>query len=235
MINNSKKILVVDDEVKIVEVIKSYLENSGYSVFTAYSGKDGINLFEMEKPSLLILDLMLPDISGEVICREIRKKSRVPIIMLTAKAEEEDILEGLDIGADDYVTKPFSPKQLIARVAALLRRTEDGTVPLLRRMSFNNDELLIDTEKYEVKKKGEVLNLTPSEYKMLIILIKYPSKVFSREELITMVLGDDFEGYDRTIDAHIKNLRQKIENDPKKPQYIITVHGVGYKFGGEGL
>lgn len=228
-----QKILVVDDEPKIVEVVKSYLENRGFAVVAAYSGQEALAKFETENPSLVILDLMLPDITGEEICRALRKKSRVPIIMLTAKVEEEDILRGLNIGADDYVTKPFSPRQLVARVEAVLRRAGDALVPLASILSFNQGELVIDTLKYEVKRNGEIINLTPNEYKLLLTLVRYPDKTFTREELITMAFGDDFNGYDRTIDAHIKNLRQKIEKDPKKPEYILTVYGVGYRFGGK--
>lgn len=230
---NTKRILVVDDEQKIVEVVKSYLENSGYAVFKAYTGKQAFEMFEKAGPSLIILDLMLPDISGEEICKTLRKKSKVPIIMLTAKIEEEDILKGLGIGADDYVTKPFSPRQLVARVEALLRRTEDDFGSQADELSFNNGELTLELAGHDVKKRGHSVNLTPSEYKILSALAKYPKKAFTREELITLVIGDDFEGFDRTIDTHIKNLRQKIETDPKNPQYILTVHGVGYRFGGE--
>jgi DNA-binding response OmpR family regulator len=233
VITNVKKILVVDDEVKIVEVVRSYLENSGYSVAEAYNGKDALEKFEKTNPALVVLDLMLPDISGEEICTTIRKKSRIPIIMLTAKVEEEDILKGLNIGADDYVTKPFSPRQLVARVEAVLRRASDAPVPLSGMMSFNEDDLVIDTLKYEVKKRGNIVNLTPNEYKLLMTMVKYPDKAFTREELICMVLGEDFDGYDRTIDTHIKNIRQKIETDPKNPKYIMTIHGIGYRFGGE--
>ena len=232
MSNVQKKILIVDDEVKITEVLKSYLENSGYSVYEANYGKEAMEQFEQVNPSLIVLDLMLPDMTGEEICQELRKKSRVPIIMLTAKIEEEDILKGLKIGADDYITKPFSPRQLVARVDAVLRRAADSAVPLSSLISFNNDELVIDTLKYEVKKNGEVINLTPNEYKLLMILVKHPDKVFTREELIYLGLGEDFNGYDRTIDSHIKNIRQKIEADPKSPKYILTVHGIGYRFSG---
>lgn len=233
MAKNTKKILVVDDETKIVEVIKSYLEKNGYEVYTAFNGEQALAIFAEAHPSLVVLDLMLPDMSGEDICRRLRKKSRVPIIMLTAKIEEQDILNGLDIGADDYVTKPFSPRQLVARVAALLRRTEEDAPPLTRRVSFFNDDLVVDYQSYEVKKDGAVVNLTPNEFKMLTTLLKYPQKVFTREELIRIVIGEDFEGYDRIIDTHIKNLRQKIETDSRNPRYILTVHGVGYRFGGE--
>lgn len=233
MINTTKKILVVDDEIKIVEVVKSYLNHSGYDVFEAYNGIQAIDLFEKVNPSLVILDLMLPDMTGEEICEQIRKQSRVPIIMLTAKVEEKDILKGLDIGADDYITKPFSPRQLVARVAALLRRASDEPVPLVNKVSFNESDLVIDNLSFDVKKNGDSINLTPNEYKILLTMIKYPKKTFTREELISMALGEDFDGYDRTVDTHIKNLRQKIETDPKNPIYILTVHGIGYRFGGE--
>jgi|GEM_PF-9161 len=228
-----QKILVVDDEAKIVEVVKSYLENRGYAVYEAYSGREALEKFGRLNPSLIVLDLMLPDISGEEVCRTLRKKSRVPIIMLTAKVEEEDILQGLNIGADDYVTKPFSPRQLVARVEAVLRRACDALIPLSSVLSFNDGELVIDTLKYEVKRDGKTVSLTPNEYKLLMTLAKYPDKTFTREELISIGLGEDFCGYDRTIDTHIKNIRQKIEPDPRNPKYILTVHGVGYRFGGE--
>ena len=228
--SNTKPILIVDDEPKIVEVVKSYLENSGYIVYAAYTGKQAFEIFEEKNPSLIVLDLMLPDTTGEEICKVLRKKSKVPIIMLTAKIEEEDILKGLGIGADDYVTKPFSPRQLVARVAALLRRTEDDSA-VMNVLSFNNEDLIIDNNNYDVKKNGKPVNLTPNEFKILSTMAKYPKKAFTREELITMVLGDDFDGYDRIIDTHMKNMRQKIETDPKNPQYILTVHGVGYRFG----
>lgn len=233
MNENTIKILVVDDEEKIVEVVKSYLEKSGYIVYTAYTGNEAMALFEKVNPNLIVLDLMLPDISGEDICRNIRKKSRVPVIMLTAKVEEENILEGLGIGADDYVTKPFSPRQLVARVVALLRRSGDEIMPMSNILSYNDGELVIDSLKHEVKKCGQVVNLTPNEFKILMTLVKYPQKAFTREELVYMVLGEDYEGYDRTIDTHIKNLRQKIEPDAKEPKYVLTVYGIGYKFGGE--
>jgi len=233
MIGQPQKILVVDDEVKIVEVVKSYLENRGYLVYEAYNGREALERFERMNPALIVLDLMLPDISGEEICRILRKKSRAPIIMLTAKVEEEDILRGLNIGADDYVTKPFSPRQLVARVEAVLRRAGDALIPLSGFISFNNDELVIDTLKYEVRRDGKAVSLTPNEYKLLLTLAKYPDKTFTREELISIGLGEDFNGYDRTIDTHIKNIRQKIEPDPRNPKYIVTVHGVGYRLGGE--
>lgn len=231
--NDSKTILVVDDEEKIVEVVKSYLEKDGYKAILAYNGKDALQLFEKHNPALIILDLMLPDMTGEEICRTIRKKSRVPIIMLTAKIEEQSILRGLEIGADDYVTKPFSPRQLMARVEAILRRLSQEAIPLAREISFNNNELVIDSMRHEVRRNGKTVSLTPNEYSIIMNLVKYPSKVFTRDELIHFAFGDDFEGFDRVIDTHIKNIRQKIETDHKAPRYILTVHGVGYRFGGD--
>lgn len=233
MIGQDIKILVVDDEVKIVEVVKSYLENRGYAVYAADNGSDAINIFQKVNPSLVVLDLMLPDMTGEEICKTLRKRSHVPIIMLTAKIEEDDILNGLNIGADDYIIKPFSPRQLVARVDAVLRRATDAAVPLSNLLSYNDGELVIDTLKHELKRHGEIVKLTPNEYNLLMIMVKYPGKTFNRDELINLVLGEDFDGYDRTIDTHIKNIRQKIEPDPRSPRYILTIHGVGYRFGGE--
>lgn len=226
-----KKILAVDDEVKILEIVKAYLEHEGYEVITAIDGKGAISRISEEDFSLAVLDLMLPDMTGEEICRLIRKKSDMPIIMLTAKVDESSIINGLNIGSDDYVTKPFSPKQLVARVNAIIRRYESkfSTENIL---TFN-EELFIDLDNLEVKKGEMILTLTATEFKILTLLAKNPKRVFSREDLISHVLGEDFEGFDRTIDSHIKNLRQKIEDNTRKPRYIITVHGFGYKFGGE--
>ena len=225
-------ILIVDDEVKITEVVKSYLENSGYLTACAYDGKNAMSLFEKLSPALIILDLMLPDMSGEDICREIRKKSRVPIIMLTAKIEDADIIGGLGIGADDYLTKPFSPRQLVARIEAVLRRVSSEAVPLTNEFSFHDGDLVIDGLRHEIRKNGQFVALTPNEYKILVTMSKYPSKVFTREELIELALGDDYDGFDRVIDTHIKNIRQKLGDDGRTPRYILTVHGTGYRFGG---
>lgn len=233
MSNSKKSILIVDDEPKIVEVVKSYLESVGYEIFIADNGSYALECFEKINPSLIILDLMLPDISGEEVCREIRKKSRLPIIMLTAKVSEDDMLKGLDIGADDYVIKPFSPRQLVARVNAVIRRSQDDSGVLSNILSYNSDELIVDIIKREVRVKGVEINLTPNEFNILQNLIKFPKRVFTREALINIALGEDFEGYDRIIDTHIKNLRQKIEQDPKNPRFILTVYGVGYRFGGD--
>lgn len=228
-----KTVLVVDDENKIVEVVKSYLEREGCKVFEAFDGKEALEIFERVNPDLIVLDLMLPDMTGEDICNIIRKKSRVPIIMLTAKIDEKSIISGLNIGADDYITKPFSPRELMARIYAIFRRLNEEVVPLSNIISLNDDDLIIDILKKGIRKNGEEITLTITQYKVLMTLLKYPNKTFTREELINTALGDDYDGYDRAVDTHIKNLRQKIETNPKEPQYIITVHGTGYRFGGE--
>ena len=229
-----KNIFVVDDEVMIRESVSAYITKQGYHVFTAEDGKEALEIFQNNPIMLVILDLMLPGISGEEICQAIRKQSRVPIIMLTAKTQEDDVLNGLNIGADDYVTKPFSVKQLYARMEAILRRTANDLKPLAEKFSWNGNDLQIDFGHNEVRKQGELLSLTPSEWKILSVLIKHPKKVFSRDNLIDIVFGPDFEGYDRVIDTHIKNLRKKVETDPKSPVYVKTIHGLGYKFGGDG-
>lgn len=230
---NVKKILIVDDEKKLVDVVKSYLEKEGHIIIVAFNGKDGLELFDNEEPDLVLLDLMLTDISGEEICKRIRRRSRVPIIMLTAKVEENNILEGFNIGTDDYITKPFSPRELVARVTALLRRVDQSNQIIADIIDFNNGDLVINCVNREVRKNNEIINLTPGEFKLLTTLVKYPQKVFTREELVFSALGDEYDGYDRIIDTHIKNIRQKLEDNPKEPKYILTVHGVGYKFGGE--
>lgn len=228
-----KNILVVDDEPMILEVVCSLLESKGYQVTFTENGKQALELFDKNNFSLVLLDLMLPDISGEEVCKTIRKKSRIPIIMLTAKVDEEDIVDGLFLGADDYITKPFGLKELSARIEAVLRRSEHDLIPLSVRNSWGHGDLMIDFNKNIVQKKGHQITLTPREWNILSALIKYPGKVFTREELIELALKNDFEGYDRAIDSHIKNIRQKIEDDPRNPIYVVTVHGLGYKFGGE--
>lgn len=232
MDNSNISILVVDDEEKIVDVIKSYLEKENFLVHTAYDGKQALEVYNKVKPDLIVLDLMLPDISGEDICRQIRSTDNTPIIMLTAKVEEENILNGLNLGADDYITKPFSPRQLIARIHAVLRRTK-AVSENQDLLVFNNGDLVINTENHDIRKNGLPVSLTPVEYEILLRLAHYPKKVFTRDELIAFALGEDYEGYDRTIDTHIKNLRQKLEDNTKEPRYILTVYGVGYRFGGE--
>lgn len=229
-----KTVLVVDDEVKITEVVCSYLEKSGYKAVWAHSGRDALRLLSERIPSLIILDLMLPDVSGEEICREIRKKSNVPIIMLTAKVEDADVIGGLSLGADDYVTKPFSPRQLIARVDAVLRRASPEAVVPRGIYTLYDGEVLVDGQNHEVLKSGVPVTLTPNEFSIILTLAKYPKKTFTRAELIELALGEDFDGYDRVIDTHIKNIRQKLGDDGRTPRYLLTVHGVGYKIGGAG-
>lgn len=227
-----KTILVVDDEVKITEVVCSYLEKSGFAAVRAHNGRAAMRLVDERAPALIILDLMLPDMPGEEICREIRKKSNVPIIMLTAKVEDTDIIGGLGLGADDYVTKPFSPRQLVARVEAVLRRSRGDFAPGENEISIYNGELVVDGKNREVRKNREQIALTPHEFNILLTLAKHPKKTFTREELIECALGGDFDGYDRVIDTHIKNIRQKLGDDGRTPRYLLTVHGVGYKIGG---
>ncbi|MEX2645899.1 MAG: response regulator transcription factor [Gaiellaceae bacterium] len=225
----NKKIVVIDDDQSVQEVVRAYLERDGYAVFVAGNAGDGLALAERIKPGLIVLDLMLPDRSGEDICREIRDRSDVPILMLTAKASEDERVGGLALGADDYLTKPFSPRELVARVRAILRRTDGGTEPLVAVMRFDGGSLEIDSVQHEVRRDGKVVELTPNEYKLLTTLARYPGRAYSRFELINHVQGYDYEGYERTIDAHVKNLRKKIEPDPKHPRYVETVFGLGYR------
>lgn len=227
-----KKILVVDDEKKIIEVVRAYLEKEGFKILTANDGRSGLELAKKESPDLLILDLMLPDMSGEEVCREIRKESSLPILMLTARSSEEHRVEGFAMGADDYLVKPFSPRELVARVKAIIRRTYGKDKEAAEIMKFNDGKFVIELNRHRVIKNGVEVNLTPIEFKLLVVLAQHPGIVFSRLQLIDKVQGYDFEGYERTIDAHIKNLRHKIEDNPDKPNLIKTVYGVGYKFDG---
>jgi len=219
-------ILVIDDEVKIIEVIKLYLENEGYTVIQATSGIEALKKQSEFNPDLLILDLMLPDISGEKVCERIREESDVPIIMLTAKSSEESILNGYSIGSDDYVTKPFSPKQLVAKVNAVLKRVKGNQG---ENLIFNN-ELIIDIVNKKVEYNNNEIVLTASEYKILSILARNPNRIFSREELMDYISRDNICIYDRIIDTHIKNIRAKLDQDSKNPTYIKTIRGMGYRF-----
>ena len=227
---NNINILVVDDEKTIVDVIEVYLKKEGYTVFTASNGTEALKIFNDKKINLIILDLMLPDISGEEICKKIKNQIDIPIIMLTAKVNEDDVLNGFKQGADDYVIKPFSVKQLIARVTAILRRYKVNKNEI---MSFNNRDLIIDKDKCEVKKNGDIVKLTPSEYKLLLIFSENSKKLFTRNELLDKAIGEEIDAIDRIIDSHIKNLRSKIEDNSKEPKYILTVYGMGYKFDGK--
>lgn len=225
-----KNILVVEDEKNISDVINAYLVKEGFKTFLAYDGLRAMEIFYDKNIHLIILDLMIPKISGEEVCKRIRSTSDVPIIMLTAKTEEEDKIEGLSIGADDYVIKPFSPRELVSRVKALLRRSYRDYNPLAEKLSFNNSELEIEVDKMIVKKNNETVDLTTNEYKVLLALVSNPNQVLSREQLILAAFGHNYEGFDRTIDTHIKNIRHKIETNPKSPNYIHTIYGAGYKF-----
>jgi DNA-binding response OmpR family regulator len=226
------QILVVEDDRKIARVVKVYLEGEGYRVFTAEKGKDAIASALKEPPSLVILDLMLPDMSGEEVCHEMKEIGDFPIIMLTAKSSEEERVAGFGLGADDYVVKPFSPRELVARVKAVMKRSRNKELTAAGHISFNKGLLTVDAGNYEVKKNGRVITLTPTEFKILSVLAGATGRVFTRGELVESALGYQFEGYERSIDAHIKNIRQKIEDDPRSPLFVVTVYGVGYKFAG---
>ncbi|WP_409300708.1 response regulator transcription factor [Peribacillus sp. SCS-155] len=227
-----KKILVVDDEKKIRDVICSYFQKEVFATMEAATGNEALHLIHDQNFDFIILDLMLPDITGEEICKEIRRRDSTPILMLTAKVNENDKLNGLAIGADDYMVKPFSPRELVMRVKTIMRRSSDEML-LAESISFNNTELTIDTAEQKVALKGQMVNLTPNEYKLLTVLAKYPKRTYSRGQLVEKVLGYNYNGDERVIDQHIKNLRHKIEENPKEPAYIVTVFGIGYKFMGE--
>lgn len=220
-----KKVLVVDDDVKTVELVKLYLNRDGYRVITAYNGIDALQIARESHPDLIVLDLMLPGMNGLDICRTLRAESEVPIIMLTALTTDDDRLTGLDLGADDYVTKPFSPRELAARVRAVLRRLPGERGP----EKIEHGALTVNFLKHEAFLNGKPLNLTPIEFKVLGALVKEPGRVFSRAEIIEKALGHDFDSFDRTIDVHILKLRRKLEPDPHHPSYIKTIYGAGYK------
>ena len=227
----NERVLIIDDEPSVHEVVRAYLEREGFIVYDATDGRAGLDLALTKGPDLVVLDLMLPDMSGEEICRQLRDRSDVAILMLTAKSGEEERIAGLGLGADDYLTKPFSPRELVARVKAILRRMSTSDMPLVELLRFDAGRLEIDSVRHEVRVGGEPVDLTPSEFKLLQALAQYPGRAYSRFELINRVQGHDFEGYERTIDAHIKNLRRKIEPDPATPRYVETVHGIGYRLG----
>jgi two-component system alkaline phosphatase synthesis response regulator PhoP len=223
----SAKILVVDDEREIVKVVRAYLEQSGFRVATAHDGQEALTVFRHEQPDLVILDLNLPTIDGLDVCRAIRKESNTPVIMLTARVEETDRLIGLELGADDYVVKPFSPREIVARVRAVLRRAQAAPQPPQRIVA---GDVMLDLTRHAASVAGQPVDLTPTEFNLLATLAAQPGRAFSRMDLLDAAQGESYEGYDRTIDVHIRNLRQKIERDPKQPEYILTVYGIGYKF-----
>jgi DNA-binding response OmpR family regulator len=220
-------ILIIEDEPELVKVLRSYLEQAGFSVLSALRGDTGLSTWEQKHPDLVILDLNLPGMDGLDVARAIRRKADTPILMLTARVEETDQLIGLELGADDYIPKPFSPRVVVARVRALLRRAgASGSASTALRAG----DLEIDLEAHSVSRSGEAIELTPTEFSLLATLISQPGRVFSRLQLLEAAQGMAYEGYERTIDTHIKNLRAKLETDPKNPQYIETVFGVGYRF-----
>jgi DNA-binding response OmpR family regulator len=225
----SKRVLVVDDDVKTVELVKLYLNRDGYRVLTACDGTEALRLAREAHPDLIVLDLMLPGMDGLEVCRTLRDESDVPVILLTAKTTDQDKINGLSSGADDYVTKPFSPRELAARVRAVLRRLPGERGP----SEIRHSELTVNFRKHEASLGSRSLNLTPVEFRLLGVMVKEPGRVFTREQLIDTALGYDFEGFNRTIDVHILNLRRKLGSDQSQPEYIKTVYGAGYKLSEE--
>jgi DNA-binding response OmpR family regulator len=220
-------VLIVEDEPDLVKVLRSYLEKAGYSVLSAFRGDSGLSTWEHKRPDLVILDLNLPGLDGLDVAREMRRKGDTPIIMLTARVEETDRLIGLELGADDYITKPFSPREVVARVRAVLRRTGGApATPAVLRIA----DIVVDFEAHRVTRRDQDIDLTPTEFSLLATLAAHPGRVFNRMQLLEAVQGSAYDGYARTIDAHIKNLRGKLEPDPRNPTYIQTVFGVGYRF-----
>jgi two-component system alkaline phosphatase synthesis response regulator PhoP len=221
------KILIIEDEVELVKVLRSYLKGANFNVLAAYRGDTGLSLWEQNRPDLVILDLNLPGMDGLDVAREMRRKADTPIIMITARVEETDRLIGLELGADDYITKPFSPREVVARVRAVLRRA--GATPAKSNL-LRSGSLEIDLDGHTVSRSEKAIDLTPTEFKLLVTLASQSGRAFSRLQLLEASQGTAYEGYERTIDAHVKNLRAKIEPDPKNPHYVETVFGVGYRF-----
>ena len=224
------KILVVDDDKKIVELVTLYLKKDGYHVLAAYDGRQALELARRKQPDLIVLDLMLPLVDGMDVCRTLRAESQVPIVMLTGRSTDEDKLVGLDLGADDYMTKPFNPRELLARIRAVLRRTGGKEEPGSPEVHFG--QIVVDFVRHEVRANDQVVNLTPTEFRLLEAMVKQPGRAFSRLELLEQAFGYDHEGFERTVDVHIMNLRKKVEPEPSRPRYIVTVSGLGYRFEG---
>jgi DNA-binding response OmpR family regulator len=225
-----KTILVIDDEPKIIRLTRDYLENAGFEVVAAGNGKEALSIARAKKPEMIVLDLGLPDMDGLDVCRELRSVSLVPIIMLTARDEESDKLIGLELGADDYITKPFSPKELVARVRAVLRRVEKVDLP---REKIDVGDLELELPSMRVRRLGEEVELTPTEFELLAALASQPGRIFTRSQLLDAIHGVAIESYERAIDAHVKNIRRKLEPNPREPRYILTVYGVGYRLNDE--
>lgn len=224
-------VLVVEDETKIRDLVRIYLEREGLSVVTTASGAEALLLAEQIGPDLIVLDLRLPDVAGEAVATEVRRRRATPILMLTAKSSEAERIAGLELGADDYLTKPFSPRELVLRVKAILRRAAGGAGGMAGPMSFGAGELRLDESRREAVVRGETLELTPTEWALLVTLAGAPGRVFSRYELINRTRGYEFDGYERTVDSHVKNLRRKLEVDPRNPRVVETVLGAGYRLG----
>jgi DNA-binding response OmpR family regulator len=223
-------VLVVEDETKIRDLLRSYLEREGFNVLSTGSGAEAIALARSASPDLILLDLRLPDVAGETVASEVRRFSSVPVLMLTAKSSEQDRIRGLEVGADDYVTKPFSPREVVLRVHAILRRGR-ADAPGLGPMPYGGAVLIIDEVRHIATVRGQQVELTPTEWGILVALARAPGRVYSRYELMNRVRGHEFEGFERTIDSHVKNLRRKVESDPAKPAIIETVLGAGYRLG----
>jgi len=226
-------ILLVEDDPKIAHIVKIYLEGAGFRVITVERGKDALDAAKKDTPLLVILDLMLPDMSGEEVCLKLKDFIDVPVIMLTAKSSEEERVAGFAMGADDYVVKPFSPRELVFRVKAVLKRVEKADLGKMKPISFNHNTLVLDSQSYAVMCNGKPVRLTSTEFKVLFTLAESPDRVFTRSQLVDHALGYQFEGYERSIDAHIKNIRQKLGDDPQQPVFIQTIYGVGYQFIGK--
>ena len=223
-------VLVIEDELKIRELVRRYLEREGLAVLTTGSGAEGLTMLDTQPVDLIVLDLNLPDVSGETIAAEVRTRSAIPILMLTAKSSESDRIRGLELGADDYLTKPFSPRELVLRVQAVLRRSRTAAGPTTS-SSFGDGTIVIDEDRHELRVRGQPVELTPTEWALLVALTGNPGRVFSRAELINRLRGYEFDGYERTVDSHVKNLRRKIEIDPHEPSIVETVLGAGYRLG----
>ena len=231
MSSGQKQVLVVEDDVKTADIVRAYLEKGGYDVVTAHDGPEGLSAARDYSPDLIVLDLLLPGANGLDVCQTLRNELSIPIIMLTALSTEQDKLRGLDLGADDYVTKPFSPRELVARVRAVLRRTAEEKSKRESQIITYQD-IAADLAQCTVHRNGEEILLTPTEFRILAVLIQEPGRVFSRSQLVEQSLGYNYDGMERTIDVHVLNLRRKIEPDANHPEYLRTVYGMGYKFGG---
>jgi len=225
-----KKILLVDDEPKILQLARDYIESAGFAVLAASNGRAALDAFRSGQPDLIVLDLGLPELDGLDVTRAVRKDSNVPIIMLTARGEESDRLVGLELGADDYIVKPFSPKELVARVRAVLRRAENSNTQTDR---IRVADLSLDVPRMKVTVNDRAVEMTATEFQLLATLARQPGRIFTRAQLLDAVRGVAFESYERVIDSHIKNIRRKVEPDPRQPRYVLTVYGVGYKFNDE--